>query len=146
MKLYRARRTSERPVRHPVFLGNGPEFRVRGRWFTSDLEAAKAHGEMLGVGSDWEVIEVEIDPAMAETYCVANAPKTPCGLSPADYSQTPETDYVLPIWRTLDAVIVGVAGAHRQRDYLDMGRPGNVVAVDFTPGLGKTPIPAALAV
>ena len=146
MKLYRARRISERPTRHPVFLGNTPAHRVRGRWFTSDLARAEAHGAQIT--DPWEIVEVDVDDTMAASYCVANTPHTACRLSPIDYTDKAEVDYVIPTWIAMEATMVAGTSAPRQRDYLDVSLPGarsgKVVSVDFTPGMGKSQIPAAI--
>lgn len=125
MKLYRARLISDRPVRHPAFLGNAPEFRVRGRWFTSCLFAARRHGESRFGKQDWEVVTLEIDDAVAADFLVANAPTTRDGLSPIDFAQDPASEYVLPTWMARDARIaaIGTDGQARVRDYLFDAKP-----------------------
>lgn len=118
MKLYRARPVNQRPQRHPPYLGNAPEHRVRGRWYTSDMEAAKTHGEDNLAGEDWEIVVVEVTAEFAESFRVAGTPKTKCGLSPIDFAVDPETEYVIPTWVAMDAKIIGANGKIRERDYL----------------------------
>lgn len=118
MKLYRARPVSQRPQRHPPFLGNGPEHRVRGRWYTSDMEAAKRHGEDSLTGEEWEIVVVEVTDDFAEHHRVSSLPKTKCGLSPIDFAVDPETEYVIPTWVAMNAKIIGANGKIRERDYL----------------------------
>ena len=107
MKLYRARPVSQRPQRQPPYLGKAPEHRVRGRWYTSDMEAAKTHGEDNLAGEEWEIVVVEVTDEFAESFRVAGTPKTKCGLSPIDFAVDPETEY-----------IIGANGKIRERDYL----------------------------
>lgn len=144
MKLYRARRISDRPTRHPAFLGTDACYRVRGRWFTSVLENAIAHGETLNAEGAWEIVCVETDDTIAKTFRVATTPRTPCGLTPINHAQDPETEYVLPTWIAMSAQVVAASGTHRQRDYLDMDRPANVIVADLTPGIGEAILPVAV--
>lgn len=117
MKLYRARLVSDRPTRHPVFTGNTPADRARGRWFTSDIDVARIHGETLHAGKDWEIVMVNIKDTIVDYYSVAARPKTNCGLTPGDFSTNPETDYLVPLWLANDGVALA-EGSIRQRDYL----------------------------
>ena len=137
MKLYRARLTSQRPQRHPPFLGNGPEHRVRGRWFTSNAEDARRHGEDNLAGQDWEMIVVEVKDDFAELHRVATTPKTPCGLDPIQFAIDPETEYVIPTWVAMDARAVGADGLVRERDYLF--RTKSAIVLDYAE---KNDIPA----
>lgn len=114
MLLYRARTLASRPRRNPAFQGNGPEIRVQGRWFTSDLHAAIAHKETLEGAS--EIVSVEVPDAIADTFRVATTPRTRCGLSPIDFSVSPETDYVLSMFIVVEAE--ALADGSRKRDYL----------------------------
>ena len=143
MKLYRARPISERPTRHPAFLGNGPEHRVRGRWYTSDIEAARAHGAAKHADSDWEIVSVDIADDIAETHKVATTPYTSCGLSPIEHSQSPETDYVIPWWRSMDAESVNAEGMVRQRDYL--WEPKSAMVLQIAEKLGLPVIDVKMA-
>lgn len=129
MKLYRARPVSQRPQRHPPYLGKGPEHRVRGRWYTSDIEAAKRHGENNLGSEDWEIVVVEVSDDLAGHFRVASIPKTKCGLSPIDFAVDPETEYVIPTWVAMDARVIGANGKIRERDYLF--RPKSGVLLDY---------------
>lgn len=118
MKLYRARLTSQRPRRHPAFAGNNPEARAMGRWFTSDIEAARLHGESNLSGGDWEIIEIDVRDDIAQTYQVAVTPKTRCGLTPVDFAIDPQNEYLVPIWIAMAGQVLSACGTVRQRDYL----------------------------
>ena len=118
MRLYRARPTSQRPRRHPPYLGKGPEHRVRGRWYTSELEDAKRHGQDNLSAEDWEIVVVEGTDEFADHFRVATTPRTKCGLTPIDFAIDPETEYVIPTWVAMDAQVIGANGKIRQRDYL----------------------------
>jgi len=143
MQLYRARPISERPTRHPAFLGNDPECRVRGRWYTSDIDAARAHGKDKHGDTDWEIVSVDIADDIAETHNVATTPYTSCGLSPIEHSQSPETDYVLPWWRSMHAKDVNAEGEVRQRDYL--WEPKSAMVVNIAEKLGLPVIDVKIA-
>ena len=143
MKLYRARPISERPTRHPAFLGNDPKYRVRGRWYTSDIDAARDHGEAKHRDPDWEIVSLDIADDIAETYRVATTPYTSCGLSPIEHSQSPERDYVIPWWRSMHAEAVNAEGKVRQRDYL--WEPKSAMVVNIAKKLGLPVIDVKIA-
>ena len=127
MILYRARTIASRPRRQPPFEGNGPEVRIRGRWFTSDLSAAIAHRETLA--GDTEIVMVDVEDGVAESFRVATTPRTQCGLDPIRHSRQPVTDYVLPMFRVMQAEAVAIAGTDRVRDYIDVTAPARPRAV-----------------
>ena len=129
MILYRARTIASRPRRAPAYEGNGPEVRVRGRWFTSSLAAAIAHRRTLE--GDSEIVMVDIDDAVAESFRVATNPVTECRIDARRHSDSPGTDYVIPMFRVMQAEAIAVAGTDRVRDYIDIGatRPAKPVLV-----------------
>lgn len=127
MILYRARTIASRPTRHPPFEGNGPEIRIRGRWFTSDLACAIAH--RAGLAGDTEIVMVDVEEAVAETFRVATTPRTQCGLDPIHHSRQPLTDYVLPMFRVMEAEAIAIAGTDRVRDHIDVSAPARERAV-----------------
>lgn len=147
MKLYRARPLTERPTRHPAFHGNGPEHRVRGRWYTSDIKAARHHGESKLCDVDWEIVIIDIADEIAETHRVATTPYTRCGLSPIEHSQSPETDFIIPWWRAMDAIAVTNEGEVRQRDYLwsSAWTPKSKMVVQIAEDLGLPVIEVKMA-
>jgi len=118
MILYRARTIASRPRRHPPFLGNSPEVRVRGRWFTDDLAAAIAHRETLDGPS--EIIMVDVPDAVAESFRVQTTPVTICHIDARAHSRCPATDYILPMFRVMEAEPIAIAGEDRIRDYIDV--------------------------
>lgn len=118
MILYRARALSTRPSRLPAFEGNEPYIRVRGRWFTSSRVEAFAHGRSTFAPGKWEVISVEVPDAIVDGYRVATTPHTACGLSPIDYSETPESDYILPMFLVMKATPMMANEDGRVRDYI----------------------------
>lgn len=146
MMLYRARSLSSRPARLPVFEGNEPFRRIAGRWFTSVLEDAVAFGTRTFRPGAWELIQVEVPDAIVDSYRVATTPNTVCGLSPIDYADDPETEYVLPMFRVMDAVGIAVAGSVRQRDYImiDAPRAATVHALAAHFGVPVIDVPLAI--
>lgn len=118
MILYRARTIASRPRRHREFEGNQPESRIKGRWFTSDIHAAVSHRD--GLLEDSEIIAIEMDDAVAETFRVGVTPYTRCGLSPIEHSASPLNDYVLPMFFIMDPIEVDIAGNARRRDVIDV--------------------------
>ena len=72
-----------------------PRMMVAGRWFTDDLEIARWYVSDCTDG-DGEIVSLEIDDALAETFRVANTPVTPCGLEPGRFSRDPDREFVLP--------------------------------------------------
>lgn len=121
MILYRARTIASRPSRHPAFEGNGPEIRVKGRWFTSDIHSAIAHRATLQ--EDAEIIAVEIDDAIVDSFRVATTPRTMCGIDAIAHSRQPATDYVIPMYHVMDPIEVEVEGNARRRDIIDVNAP-----------------------
>lgn len=121
MILFRARTLASRPRRHPTYSGNGPDIRVKGRWFTSDIHAAIAH--RLTLGGESEIIAIEIPDAIVDSYKVATTPSTPCGIDAIYYSQSPKTDYIVPMTRVMDFMEVDIEGNARRRDYIDVNAP-----------------------
>lgn len=141
MLLYRARTLASRPTRNPEFRGNGPEIRVQGRWFTNDLHAAIVHKETLE--GDAEIVAVEVPDAIAETFRVSNTPRTRCGLSPIDFSVSPETDFVLSMFLVVGAEPIADGG--RKRDYLFEKAPREDAREDFRRRMAETAIELPLA-
>jgi len=93
MLLYRAQSMpSGRKIRSP--LDNDPATRVRGRWFTDDLEAAYRHAASLE--GPTQIVCIELADDVAETFRVATTPVTPCGLEPIGHSVDPMSDFVIP--------------------------------------------------
>lgn len=118
MILYRARTIASRPRRSTAYEGNGPEVRVRGRWFTSCLAAAIAHRRDLP--GDTEIVMLEMDAGIAESFRVATNPVTECRIEARRWSDSPSTDYVLPMFRVMQAEPIAIAGTDRIRDYIDI--------------------------
>lgn len=125
MILYRARSLSSRPRRHPVFEGNEPHLRVRGRWFTSVKQDAIDYGQATFAKGAWELISIKVPDAIVDSFRVATTPHTQCGLSPIDYADKPETEYVVPTFRVMDAIEIPVASGLRVRDVIDVNAPIN---------------------
>lgn len=93
MLLYRAQHVpSGLRTRSPH--DNHPGTRIRGRWFTENLESAYRHA--VRIGGDTQIVCVEIADGVAETFRVARTPVTPCGLEPIHYSAEPMGDFVIP--------------------------------------------------
>ena len=138
IKLYRARRLSERPRRITSYEGGGPHQRIKGRWYTSQYASAQAHAQrMAAAGSPVEIVVVEIDAEIAESFRVATTPHTPCGLDPLDYSNEPETDYVVPTWIGRTAEPVNTQGIARKRDVIDVRRPYGPGRMTNMPSAGR---------
>lgn len=146
MILYRARSIGSRPRRLPVFRGNEPYVRIQGRWFTSVKEDAIAYGAATFVPGRWELIQVEVPDAIVDGYRVATVPNTVCGLSPIDYADSPETEYVLPMFRVMDAAEVAMNDTGRVRDYIlvDSPRAYSVHAAAARMGVPVVDVPLAL--
>lgn len=121
MILYRARTIASRPCRLPAYLGNAPDIRVRGRWFTSDIDAAIAHRATLE--GPTEIVAVEIADAVAESFRVCTTPRTLCGIDASAFSASPLTDYVIPMYNVMDPIEVEVQGDARRRDVIDVNAP-----------------------
>ena len=118
MLLYRAQ---PRTSRHrSTEIGNEPAVRIRGRWFSCDLELTVQ--AMAAIEGPAEIIVVEVADAIAATFQVSNTPITPCGLEPARYSTSPETDYVLPAFIVSQAELVEMPAEEGQRkiDVIDI--------------------------
>jgi len=118
MILYRARALSTRPRRLPPFEGNEPFIRVRGRWFTSSRDFAMGYGIATFAPGKWELISVDVPDDIVDGYRVATTPHTQCGLSPIDYADRPDVEYILPMFRVLQATEVVANDTGRQRDYI----------------------------
>lgn len=136
MILFRARSLSSRPVRHPAFEGNEPQIRVRGRWFTSVKEDAIAHGEATYAKGAWELISIDVPDAIVDSFRVATTPHTVDGLSPIDYADKPETEYVVQTFRTVDAIKVQMAPNFRIRDYILVDAPRSETVRDVARKFG----------
>lgn len=121
MILYRARTIASRPVRHPEYEGNEPSVRVRGRWFTSVLASAIAHRATLDGES--EIVAIDVPDAIADSFRVATHPTTACGIDVGSHSGEPETDYVVQMFRVMNADTVMASAAGRVRDYIDIHAP-----------------------
>lgn len=121
MILYRARTIASRPVRHPEYEGNDPSVRVRGRWFTSGLASAIAHRATLDGES--EIVAIDVPDAIVDSFRVASHPTTGCGIDVGAYSVEPETDYVVQMFRVMDADVVMATASGRVRDYIDIHAP-----------------------
>jgi hypothetical protein len=119
MLLYRAQSVpSGQKIRAPQ--DNDPATRVRGRWFTDDIEAAYRHA--TGIEGPAQIVCIELADDVAETFRVATTPVTPCGLEPIHHSAAPMSDFVIPRFFAAQAEIVeSVADEDR----------GEVVSVDF---------------
>lgn len=122
MILYRARSLSSRPGRLPVFDGNEPYNRVRGRWFTSSRDFAMGFGIATFAPGKWELISIDVPDAIVDSFRVETTPHTQCGLSPIDYADRPGIEYIVPMFRVMDAVEVTLPAAAndtgRKRDYI----------------------------
>lgn len=118
MILYRARALSTRPSRLPAFEGNEPQVRVRGRWFTSVMSDAVAFGTATFAKDKWELISIDVPDAIVDSFRVATTPYTVDGLSPGDYADRPETEYVVQTFRVMGAVPVATNDTGRVRDYI----------------------------
>lgn len=144
MILYRARTIASRACRHPTFEGNGPDIRVKGRWFTSDIHAAIAHRASLAGPA--EIIAVEIDDRIVESFQVATTPHTQCGLSPIEHSIDPQADYVIPMFWVMDHIEVEIEGNARRRDVIDVNAPVRpavrTIRIDLTPKALDLPLAA----
>lgn len=123
MLLYRARSLSSRPSRLPIFEGNEPQVRIRGRWFTSVREDAVAYGSVTFTPRSWELVTIEVPDAIVDSFRVATTPHTVDGLSPIDHADKPETEYVVQTFRVMDAVPLAMGATFRVRDYIDVSRP-----------------------
>ena len=123
MLLYRARSLSSRPKRLPAYEGNEPQLRVRGRWFTSVREDAVAYGSATFAPRSWELISIDVPDAIVDGFRVATTPYTIDGLSPIDYADKPETEYVVQTFRVMDATVLAMGATFRVRDYIDVSRP-----------------------
>ena len=120
MLLYRAQNIpTGRRIREP--LGNEPENRIAGRWFTDDLESAYQHLSSLTGPS--QIICVEITDNVAESYRVSNMPHTPCGLSPVLHSASPENDFVIPRF---------FASKAEEVETVADDETGEIVSIDFS--------------
>jgi hypothetical protein len=117
--LFRARTIASRPRRHKRIEGTGPEHRVKGRWFTSDINEALFY--MSNFNEDAEIIAVEIDDAHASMFSVTATPRTVCGIEALVFSANPMTDYVLPAHLISDPYTVEIENVTRVRDYIDIG-------------------------
>jgi len=122
MILYRARSLSSRPSRKPAFEGNEPQIRIRGRWFTSVKADAVSYGASTFRAGAWELISIDVPDAIVDGFRVATTPHTPCGLSPIDYADAPETEYVVQTFRVMDAVQIPLNDQARIVDFIDVGR------------------------
>lgn len=103
MLLYRARPISSPRNMIALFDVNAPYHRARGRWFTSVVKDAVMHGLTNYAPGSWELVSVDVPDDIAETHRVETTPLTPCGLSPIEYAQKPQSEYVLPMFRVVDA-------------------------------------------
>lgn len=139
MILYRARRLSDRQTRIPAYQGNEPAVRARGRWFTSVMADAVAHGASNHADGTWELVSIKVDDAFVDTFRVATTPRTRCGLSPIDYAISPETEYLVQSFRAHEAVRVAMNDRDRIRDYILIGSTAPY-------GSRPNPVPVALPV
>jgi hypothetical protein len=121
MILYRARTIASRPVRHPEYQGNEPSVRVRGRWFTGVLASAIAHRATLEGES--EIVAIDVPDAIVDSFRVAAHPTTACGIDVGSHSAEPGTDYVVQMFRVMDADVVMATATGRVRDYIDIHAP-----------------------
>jgi hypothetical protein len=119
MFLFRARTIASRPRRHKRIEGIGPEHRVKGRWFTSDINEALLY--MSRFNEDAEIIAVEIEEAQASMFSVITTPRTVCGIEALQFSANPMTDYVLPAHLISDPYTVEIENITRVKDYIDVG-------------------------
>ncbi len=120
MILYRARSLSSRPRRLPSYEGNEPSFRIRGRWFTSVVADAIAHGAATFRTGKWELVRIDVPDAIVDGFRVATTPFTDDGLAPIDYADKPETEYVVQTFRVMDAQVVAMNDQARIRDVIDV--------------------------
>jgi hypothetical protein len=119
MLLYRAQSVpSGQRIRSP--LDNDPATRIRGRWFTEDLEAAYRHES--GLDGPTQIVCIELADDVAESFRVATTPVTTCGLEPIHHSTAPVSDFVIPRFFAAQAEIVETVA--------DEDR-GEIVSVDF---------------
>lgn len=123
MKLFRARSLSSRPGRLPAFEGNEPSVRIRGRWFTSVKQDALDFGTVTFAKGAWELVSIDVPDAIVDSFRVATTPNTVDGLSPIDFADKPETEYVVQTFRVMDAVTVAVPSEFRVRDYILVDEP-----------------------
>ena len=126
MILYRARSLSSRPKRQPAYEGNEPHIRIRGRWFTSVREDAVAHGEASFAPRSWELIAIDVPDDIVDGYRVATTPYTQCCLAPVDFARKPETEYVVPTFRVMDAVSMPMISSMRIVDVIDVRKAPKV--------------------
>lgn len=147
MILYRARPLSQRPSRLPAFEGNEPQIRIRGRWFTSVMADAIVHGVRTYAPGKWELISIEVADDIVDSMCVATTPHTRDGLSPIDYADKPETEYVVQTFRVMDAVQIELPSAQRGRvrDYIDVNAPRTAAAIRAATTLGHPIVDLPLA-
>lgn len=131
MILYRARSLSSRPRRHPAFEGNEPFVRIRGRWFTSVKADAVAYGAATFRTGNWELVCIDVPDAIVDGFRVATTPHTVDGLSPIDYADKPETEYVVQTFRVMDAQVVAMNDQARIRDVID-------VAASIDPAIARS--------
>lgn len=120
MILYRARSLSSRPRRLPAYEGNEPSLRIRGRWFTSVVADAIAHGAATFRPGSWELVCIDVPDAIVDAFRVATTPFTVDGLAPIDYADKPETEYVVQTFRVMDAQVVAMNDQARIRDVIDV--------------------------
>lgn len=126
MLLYRARALSTRARRLTAPQGNEPSVRVQGRWFTSVKDDAMRFGHATFRSLDvWELIQIEIPDAIVDSFRVATTPHTQCGLSPIDYADKPDTEYVVPTFFASDFALVGALAPAN-----DTGRPRDYIFVN----------------
>jgi hypothetical protein len=105
MRLYRGQPTQAAveaaALRRPAWLAaeferrrDEPMLRAAGRWFTDDPEIARWYADDANGAS--EIVTVEIDDAIAETFRVSVTPVTTCGLTPGAFSRDPEREFLIP--------------------------------------------------
>lgn len=145
MLLYRARSLNERKWRFSAAeIQNGecnePHVRVRGRWFTSVQADAIAYGRSSFAHDSWELVSIDVADDIVDSFRVETMPVTVDGLSPIDFADKPETEYVVQTFRVMAAtriaMPVSARPTFRVRDYIRTDAPVDAALTRSADDLG----------